>query len=154
MVQNMDEMEFEDRCAKEGHPMINFQNLQTASLEGYKLVFNYYSRKNREAGVANIMEDMDSRVYGLLSEIDDGELETIRKKGGYPNYYNELYVKVELLSGEKSMPLVKTYKASKLKEQSDYRPPTQKYTNLTINCAKKFAFPQEYIEYLPSLPTK
>ena len=149
---NMDEEDFEKRCNKKGWRMVKFQNRRVAKLNGYKLTFNYYS-PSRKAGAANIMESKKDCAYGLLIEIEESNLETIRKKEGYPNYYDEISVDVETFDGTPSQD-VKTYKVVKSREEHNHQPPTEEYMQLIIKNAKKYGFPKEYIEYLESFPTK
>ena len=155
---NMDEEDFEKRCREKGWCMVKFQNHRAAKLEGYKLSFNYRSTY-WEAGAANIMEDEESCVYGLLSEIEDSDLETIRKKEGYYEdcskcYYNEICINVELLCDGTVVKEVKTYKVTKDKETAEDQRPKEKYMQLIIKNAKIYNFPKEYTEYLESIPTK
>jgi cation transport regulator ChaC len=156
---NMDEEDFEKRCREKGWRTVNFKNCRAAKLDGYKLTFNYYSASHWKAGAANIMESRRGCVYGLLFDIEEDELETIRKKEGYSQdcsncYYNEVCVDVGLLSDRKVVKSVKTYKVSKCREETDHQPPTREYMNLIIKNAGKYGFPSEYIKYLESFSTK
>lgn len=40
------------------------------------------------------MEQPESEVYGLLFEMNEIDLETIRKKEGFPDFYGEIEVAV------------------------------------------------------------
>jgi hypothetical protein len=154
---NMDEDDFEKQCNIKQWSKVNFQNTRPAKLPGYKIQFNYFS-KGRGGGAANIMESPEDCVYGLLSEIEDSDLETIRKKEGYSEdctkcYYNEICVNVQELRGN-IVQFVKTYKVSKSRETPTNQSPTKEYLDLIINNAKKHGFPPEYIEYLNQIQIK
>jgi hypothetical protein len=142
---------------KKIYRMPNFQNTCPAQLKDYKLTFNYYS-ESRCGGAANIMESQGDCVYGLLSEIENNDLETIRDKEGFSEdctkcYYNEVCVSIEKLDGN-IIQFVKTYKVSKCREKLKHQLPTKIYMDLIINNAKKYEFPPDYISYLKSIPIK
>lgn len=143
---NMDMGHFEKRCKEMRWHPVSFQNPRKAKLEGYELRFNYCSTYWK-AGAANIMENEKSSIYGLLSEIEESDLETIRKKEGYSEdctkcYYNEVCVNVEVDgTGVRD---VKTYKVSKARETKNYQPPTKCYLDLILSNAIKYQFPSEY----------
>jgi len=158
---NMDEDDFRQWCngnnkQNRKYPMVNFRNGRPAKLNGYKLTFNYYSC-SRKGGAANMMESQKDCVYGLLMDMEDKDLETIRKKEGYSEdcsqcYYNEICVSVEV-DGTVFQD-VKTYKVSKCRETKEEQPPTKDYLNLIIKNAKKHLFPDDYIQHLNSIHTK
>lgn len=153
---NMDKKDFEQKCKDKGWRKVKFLNTRPAKLEGYRLTFNYYS-KCRYGGAANIMEDERGCVYGLISDIEESDLETIRKKEGYSEdckkcYYDEVCVDVEV--DEAVVPHVKTYKVAEHRETPNHQPPTKEYLNLIIRNAEKYHFPNEYIKFLNSIPTK
>jgi len=147
---SMDEENFKKRCQEKGWRMVKFQNRRAAKLNGYKLTFNYHSIYWK-AGAANIMEDKGSCVYGLLTEIEDSDLETIREKEGYSEdcsncYYNEICVNAEVDGTVVSY--VKTYKVSKCRETPEPQHPTEEYLGLIIKNAETYKFPPEYIKHI------
>ena len=152
---NMDKDDFKEWCNGENkqnkkYPMVNFQNPRRAKLNGYELTFNYYSC-SREGGAANIMESQEDYVYGLLMDIGDKDLQTIREKEGYSEdcskcYYNEVCVNVEV--DGTVVQHVKTYKVSKCRETTEPQRPTRKYLGLIINNAEKYEFPPDYIKHI------
>ncbi len=153
---NMDEEDFNKWCENHGKDKIFqsiFNNIRPAKLDGYKLSFNYFSTR-RKGGAANIIESHTDCVYGLLSEIENGDLDIIRKKEGYPKSYNEINVNVERLSDGIKVNDVKTYKVDENKQEKRDCPPTDKYLCLIIRNAIKYKFPFYYIEYLNQFQTK
>jgi len=149
---NMDKDDLDKWCKDKGLPEIKFPSISPAKLKDYKLSFNYFST-TRGGGAANIMESKDDCVYGLLIELTGKDLETIRKKEGYPYYYDEICIDVEKFDKTVARN-VKTYKVVKVEETSGHQPPTRYYIELIIKNAKKYNFPKEYIKFLESVKTK
>lgn len=149
---NMDKGDLDKWCNCKGYPPITFLGVSRAKLSGYKLSFNYYSF-SRKGGAANIMRSEKDCVYGLLIEMENGDLDTIRKKEGYPCYYDEICVGVKTFDGTLYRD-VKTYKVVKSKEKSDHQPPTKDYMELIIRNAGEWSFPSKYIKRLKSIKTK
>lgn len=145
---NMDKADLDKWCHKQKLPKIQYLNITPAKIKGYKLAFNYFSH-SRNGGAANIMEAKGISVYGLLVEIKESELKIIRKKEGYPNYYNETLVEVETFDG-KLVKNVRTYKVVKEKEEKCHQKPTDEYLSLIIRNAIKYDFPGDYINFLRS----
>ncbi len=117
---NMDKEDLDKWCENRGLPKVKFLNISPAKLNGYKLSFNYFST-TRNGGAANLMGSKNDCVYGLLVEIGEGNLETIRAKEGCPCCYKEIPVDVEKFD-ETVVRDVKTYKVVKNREKSDHQP--------------------------------
>ena len=149
---NMDEKDLNKWCKKNKRSYPAWKLLGIAHLENYELTFNYYSI-GRKGGAANLMEVPDSKVYGLLYEIEnEDDLETIRCKEGYPKYYEEILVTVKC-PGE-NIRNVKTYKVVKEKEKSKHQKPTTNYLELIVKNARINCFPAEYIQCLEKTETQ
>jgi cation transport regulator ChaC len=146
---NMDREDLNSWCEKEGRTKIDFSNVSPAKLNGYKLSFNYFS-SSRGAGVANIMRSDKDCVYGILIELDEESINTLRKKEGFPNCYDEINVEVIKFADTKVQG-AKTYKVKTENETPGYQAPKKYYLNLIIRNAEKYGFPDEYIEFLNSL---
>jgi cation transport regulator ChaC len=152
---NMDEDDFDKWCenhGKEKRFKNIFKNIRPAKIENYKLRFNYYSQ-NRCGGTANLMSETGTYVYGLLTEIDDKDLELISEKEGKKTY-NKISVDVKTLKEGGKTSNVTTYKVFENKEEKRDCPPTDKYLCLIIRNAIKYKFPLDYIEYLNQFQTK
>lgn len=149
---NMDKGDLDKWCKKHGQPKFEYLCVSPTKLCGYKLSFNYFSY-SRHAGAANIVRSDNDCVYGLLIGLEADDLDIIRQKEGFPNYYSEIYVDVEKFDGT-IVQKVKTYKAVKKREKSIYQPPKKYYLNLIIKNAEKYSFPNEYVEFLKLLETK
>lgn len=150
---NMDENDLRKWCEKNKRLFPEWKIVGVACLENYKLSFNYYST-GRNGGAANLMEHSDNKVYGLLFEITkEYDHETVRKKEGYPDYYDELQVNVTL-EDKKIINNVTTYKVVKKREKADHQKPTQYYMDLILRNACKNSFPTEYIRFLATIETQ
>jgi len=149
---NMDKEDLDKWCENKRKPMVTFRSISPAKLNGYKLSFNYFS-SCRNGGAANIMESKKDCVYGLLIEMEKDNLNTIRTKEGYPNFYDEICVGVETFNGTLFRD-VKTYKVVKSQEKPNHQPPTRYYMQLIIKNARKYSFPSEYIRFLESIQTR
>ena len=149
---NMDTKDLNAWCKKKDYPIINPRSIISAKLVGYRLVFNY-SSSIRNCGVANIMEVKNKEVYGLLMEIDNDELQIIRKKEGCPKCYKEVKICVDSFEGQKLGEVI-TYKVVKNRESNCHQPPSKNYLCLIILNAIKYRFPSFYIEALKQIETK
>lgn len=118
---NMDKDDLDEWCKIKVYKPIQFRNACPAKLKRYKLIFNYFS-KGRNGGAANIIftGKKNDIVYGLLLEINGYERKILRRKEGYPKYYDEIIVKVEKLNG---IPIKKvyTYKVLKMHETAGHQ---------------------------------
>lgn len=148
---NMDKNDLDSWCDEKGLSKVTFHNPKPVKLRDYRLAFNYFS-KTRNAGAANIMDAPGHCLYGLLVEINQPDLKTIRRKEGFPSYYDEVPVDVETLGGERVQGVM-TYKAVKKREKQKHQPPTMYYRELIIKNAREYGFPQEYVDHLESIST-
>lgn len=149
---NMDKDDIDSWCDNHGYPRIVINKITPVVLNGYKLIFNYYSH-SRGGGAANIVKSSNDCVYGLLMEIDNRDKDTISTKEGAPDYYHEIKVDVVTFNGEIFSDVL-TYQTIKEKEKREIQLPTKYYMDLIINNAKKYNFPEEYLRYLNSIPIK
>ena len=143
----MDEDDLGKWCSDRGYQKVKFINVAPARLNGYKLSFNYFSKCRWKAGTANIMKSRDDCVPGLLVEIEDKDLDKIREKESHPNYYHEIRVNVEKLDKTFTQNVV-TYKVVKHREESKHQPPMKYYLQLMIKSARRYGFPDDYVNYL------
>lgn len=149
---NMDEEDLDRWCESRGFSLVKFLSVSPAKLDGYRLCFNYFSA-SRNGGVANIMESDEDHVFGLLIEMEECDLETIRTKEGYPNFYTEISVDVQRLDGTVVQD-IRTYKVVKSREEPSHQPPTKDYLRLIIRSAIRYGFPADYVKYLESIKTR
>src|SRR5678815_4539637 len=74
--------------------------LGPARLAGYRLAFSRRSIRTG-TGVANVVSDAGSSVWGVLYEVSDRCLESLDRKEGYPWAYDRRAIDVTLESGER-----------------------------------------------------
>lgn len=148
---NMDKEDLDRWCASRGFPVVKFLSVFPAELDGYRLCFNYFSA-SRNGGAANLMESDEDHVFGLLIEIEERHLETIRTKEGYPNFYAEISVDVQRLDGTVVQDVI-TYKVVKSREEPSHQSPTRDYLSLIIRSAIRYELPTDYVNYLQSIKT-
>jgi len=77
---NMNEKRMTDRG-------VNFISKEKGTLEGYKFVVNKKSQKNPHIGFANIIEDKDSKVEGVIYELNHTDIKKLDRFEGYPRHY-------------------------------------------------------------------
>ena len=154
---NMDKDDLDKWCKNRGYPLVRCSSVLPVKLSGYKLTFNYFS-PTRQCGAANIVKSKVEHVYGLLLEIEDSALDTIRSKEGYSydrskRYYDEIRVDVETFDGMKIKDVF-TYKVVRERQTTDHQPPATAYLDLLIRNAVRYGFPRDYINYLKAVPAK
>lgn len=131
---NMDLENMSDRC-------LDAIVISTCVLEGYRFIINHY-------GVASIIEDHSSNVYGILWEIsqeDEDFLDLFEGvKGGW---YTKEVINVAMIEDDTIHEGVLVYVAS------NHTPgkPIEDYFQNIIRNAMEFGFPQAYVDYLQSL---
>jgi cation transport regulator ChaC len=75
---------------------IIFSQRVRAILRGYKLEFNKVADRNPREGYANIVQEEEGPVEGVLYDILDSDLSNLDKYEGYPCHYDRIKVTVEL----------------------------------------------------------
>jgi gamma-glutamylcyclotransferase (GGCT)/AIG2-like uncharacterized protein YtfP len=77
---------------------VGFTSRQRAVLRGFRLLFNKRAMRSslpKDIGFANINEDADGTVEGILYEIVDDDLERLDESERYPDHYDRIDVTVE-----------------------------------------------------------
>ena len=111
---------------------IRFSKREHASIVGWKLVFNKLSSRNLEEGYANIEQDINEIVEGILYEIPDSDLKILDKYEGYPTHYFREQIKVKL--DNKDELLASTYIANFDKTKKDLKPTSEYINHLLKGC--------------------
>lgn len=75
---------------------IKYSNRQKGILRGYKFTINKKSFKNPNIGFANITEDDNSIVEGVLYDVEEGELLKLDKFEGSPKHYHRKMVYIDV----------------------------------------------------------
>lgn len=129
---------------------VGFFSRQRAVLQGYRLLFNKKSLREKlpdSIGFANIIEDPEGNVEGILYEINSKHLQSLDKSERYPNHYQRLTIVVQTDMGPEQC---WAYKANPDKLASGLVP-TRDYLN-HILAARDF-FSQEYFDALKRIQT-
>jgi gamma-glutamylcyclotransferase (GGCT)/AIG2-like uncharacterized protein YtfP len=124
----------------------NISVLGPARLAGYRLAFSRRSIRTG-TGVANVVADPGSSVWGVLYEVSDGCLETLDRKEGYPWGYDRRYVEVMVESGERRRALTYIVKQPEIEEVG----PSSDYINGIVGAASAQGLPAAYVESLRAL---
>lgn len=131
---NMDLENMSDRC-------LDAIVIGACTLKGYRFIINHY-------GVASIVHDHTSSVYGVLWEIsqeDEDFLDLFEGvKGGW---YGKESISISMMGDETIHENVLVYVAS----NNTLGKPIEDYFQNIIRNAMEFGFPQAYVEYLQSL---
>jgi len=117
----------------------SWYDLKKALLRGYKLVFNVYSSSWR-GGVANIVEDSQSVVYGAAYLLDEEQLQKLDRYEGVPHLYQRRKVVIEL-EGKPVEAFV--YIGSNPRQALT---PSNEYIALMLRGLKKLGYPDEVLK--------
>jgi len=107
---------------------VEYTSRTRASLEGYRLRFNKMALRDRlptGIGFANIDDDPEGRVEGILYDIADEHLEKLDASERYPDHYVRIEVTVESADGPRTC---FTYQARPDKVAEGLRP-SRNYLN-------------------------
>lgn len=129
---------------------VQFTSRQHAVLPGYRLLFNKQALREQlpsDIGFANINEDPNGTVEGILYDICDDHLEALDESERYPDHYTRIEITVQ--SKEAAVPCT-TYQACADKIASGLKP-SRNYLNHILS-AKDFLSSQ-YFEALDKCQT-
>ena len=120
--------------------------LGRARLNGYRFAFNRRSVRTG-TGVANIIVDPSSSVWGVVYEITDECLAVLDQKEGYPWAYDRKDVEVELDDSTTCCAL--TYVVSH--PEAEDVAPSHAYIGGIVAAASAHGFPRAYVDSLRAL---
>ena len=120
--------------------------LGVASLPGFRMAFTRRSVRTG-TGVADVVPDAESTVWGVLYEIDDGDIAALDRKEGNGWAYVRQPVVVRLGADDVEHQAV-TYVVAK-KEPSEV-PPDPEYLGGIISAARQRGLPDEYVAQMTS----
>lgn len=132
---NLSEEQMKKRCP-------DSKLIGKAVLKGYKLDFTIFSSR-WNGGAADIVQDANNEVWGLIYELNDEDIDKLDKCEGHPKFYRRITKKV--INESKEEIEVQIYEVVNKKS---FIKPSEEYFSIIINAAKKFEFPEDYIEYL------
>ena len=125
--------------------------ISKGSLPGYRLTFNKFS-SGWGGGVADVIQDQGSKVWGLVFELSDTDLERLDRYEGYHKDWTSLYERwktvIDTPNGQVSDVWVYT-----VVEKQKFVKPTLEYLQIIKDAAVKWNFPKAYLTlaYLDAL---
>jgi len=127
-----------------------------AYLENHRLGFTIYSKKTWKGGVADIVPEAGSKVWGAIYELSEEQLEKVDHYEGYKkhrdpkeNFYNRTKVEVVDEKGVKQTCL--TYQAKVADEKKRkylYHRPSEKYYEVIRKGGQDHGLPKEFFQHL------
>ena len=125
--------------------------ISKGSLSGYRLTFNTFS-SGWGGGVADVIQDQGSKVWGLVFELSGTDLERLDRYEGYHKDWTSLYERwktvIDTPNGQVSDVWVYT-----VVEKQKFVKPTLEYLQIIKDAAVKWNFPKAYLTlaYLDAL---
>ena len=116
--------------------------IATARLPHHRLDFTRYSRK-RQGGVADVVPAKGQEVWGVLYELDAGDLVALDRKEGVPNAYTRAYVDIAPVSGETARALIYT-----VVDKATTEAPSREYLGIMLKGARERDLPADYLAML------
>ena len=120
--------------------------ISKGSLSGHSLTFNRFSN-GWGGGVADVIQDQDSKVWGLVFEISDSDLERLDRYEGYHKDQTSMYERwkavIDTPNGQISDVWVYT-----VVEKQKYVQPTLEYLQIIKDAAVRWNFPKDYQQTL------
>lgn len=113
-----------------------------ATLQNWSLEFNKPNMKNKDEGLANIVESEGKSVFGVVYELTIKQLETLE---GYMGGYSRKGVEVTLLGETPTQRNAATFFARRTK---DGLHPTKSALEQTLGGAKENGAPDAFVEEL------
>ena len=132
---NLDLSQMKRRCPES-------RLISKGSLSGHSLTFNRFS-SGWGGGVADVIQDQDSKVWGLVFEISDSDLERLDRYEGYHKDQTSMYERwkavIDTPNGQISDVWVYT-----VVEKQKFVQPTLEYLQIIKDAAIRWNFPQVY----------
>ena len=136
---NLDLSQMKRRCPE-------YRLISKGSLSGYRLTFNRFS-SGWGGGVADVIQDQDSKVWGLVFEISDSDLERLDRYEGYHKDQTSMYERwkavIDTPNGQISDVWVYT-----VVEKQKFVQPTLEYLQIIKDAAVRWNFPKDYQQTL------
>ena len=131
--------------------------ISKGSLSGYRLTFNRFS-SGWGGGVADVIQEQDSKVWGLIFEISDTDLERLDRYEGYNKDRNEslrgyhisntnLYERWKAVIDTPNGQVCDVWVYTVVEKQKFVRP-TPEYLQIIKDAAVRWDFPKVYQQTL------
>lgn len=120
--------------------------LGAAWLDGYRVAFTRRSVRTG-TGVADIVEEPGSAVWGVLYEIRAEDLTILDRKEGHGWAYEREHFTVRLESGSEQQAVAYRVRT----KEPDPVPPSRAYLAGLVTAARERALPPSYVRYLEAM---
>ena len=130
---------------------LRLKKISNGYLPAHRLGFTRKSTFRKNMGVADIIEEMnpDSKVWGVIFEINEAQLKAVQEKEGYPSCYHQVSVEVVDSNGARQRCI--TYQAvvpdDKKRQFLFYRPHPE-YYEVVRKGGEEHGLPKEFFEDL------
>ena len=144
---NLDLLQMKRRCPSS-------KLISKGSLPGYHLTFNRYSR-GWGGGVADVIQDQGSEVWGLIFELSDTDLKRLDRYEGCYKDQTSLYERWKAAIDAPDGQVCDVWVYAVVEKQKFVRP-TPGYLQIIRDAAARWNFPQTYQRALelPSIGTQ
>lgn len=115
-------------------------------LDGYRLEFNVYSDR-WEGGAANLEADPNGRVWGVVWEMEDDDLDSLDTFSGHPTYYRREEIEVEIAEGRRQCITFR------IAHQRGYVRPTNAYIARLRGAVRMQGLPPEALDIIEAAAT-
>lgn len=136
---NLDLAAMQDRCPQA-------KVLTPGCLRGFQLAFTWYSN-GWSCGVADVVENAQGEVWGLVYSITNGDLAALDRYEGYPRCYGRSLTTIA--SKDATLENVWVYT---VQEKSDFIAPSQSYMEIIKRACVDHNFPDSYARMLDQVP--
>jgi hypothetical protein len=148
---NLNQEDLKEWCVRHCKPILELRMRSVGLLRGRCLDFTACS-KARHCGVADIVLDEKSAVYGVVFEVSSEEVEVVDEKAGIKGgQYKRNYVTVHLMPSGAVEEDVLTYEVVN-KKLGRYKP-SQEYLDVIIKGAQAYGLPLASTEKMKSFET-
>jgi gamma-glutamylcyclotransferase (GGCT)/AIG2-like uncharacterized protein YtfP len=111
-----------------------------ARLDGFRLVFNVYSR-SWQAGAANLELEPESHVHGVLWELPEDRIKDLDSFEGHPTFYRREDV---IVGGPEGPTMAWTYRVAH--QEGSYVRPSDDYLQLMYAAIRVHGLPPEALD--------
>jgi gamma-glutamylcyclotransferase (GGCT)/AIG2-like uncharacterized protein YtfP len=134
-----------------GYDSSLIKSITKAKLDGYDLVWNFYSHR-RGGGAANIEPKEGSSVWGALIEYDESLNKAFDRKEGRPVYYDKEKLKVKRVEDGEDVEAWVYIAAPNKGSRRDVWP-RKDYKWICLKGAQELDLPEEYIQKIEQWPS-
>ncbi len=135
---NLDESQLHRRCP-------SAILVTVGSLPDFRLAFTVRSA-GWSAGAADVVESPGDRVWGLVFELTDEDLEQLDRFEGHPDQYQRFIARIEVPQG---MLDAWVYTAAR---KEPFVAPSRRYVGIIREAALRHGFPDAYVRMLEGVP--